>query len=53
MNTDTLQSDTPDRFTNEYGIVYSSDGLHLMWANYKLTEYTVRSGTEVIDIGAL
>lgn len=34
--------------TDEYGVIYSSDGKRLLKGNKDLSEYTVKEGTEVI-----
>ena len=48
LSTKVTDEDKEHGFLDEFGVLYSKDGLRLLKANNKLKEYTVREGTRVV-----
>ena len=48
LSTKVTDEDKEHGFLDEFGVLYSKDGLRLLKANNKLNEYTVREGTRVV-----
>ena len=48
LSTIVTDEDKEHGFLDEFGVLYSKDGLRLLKANDKLNEYTVREGTRVV-----
>ena len=48
LSTEVTEEEIEEGVMDEYGVIYSKDGLRLLKGNSELTTYTVRKGTRVI-----